>query len=115
LFLSVYPDAVLGDDPTVWFADAVRGDGGGVKTVTVGGVTVKGTVIRTMLDLYSTDFTVSVGVDGEGVLTLTFDTLGYGHGVGMSQYGAQALAQQGKTYEEILHTYYTGVDLDLWR
>ena len=115
LFLSVYPDAALGDDPTVWFADAVRGDGGGVKTVSVGGVTVKGAVIRTMLDLYSTDFTVSVGVDEDGALTLTFDTLGYGHGVGMSQYGAQALAQQGKTHEEILKTYYTGVKLDLWK
>ena len=36
---------------------------------------------------------------------------GYGHGVGMSQYGANALAKEGKTYEEILTWYYTGIEL----
>ena len=37
---------------------------------------------------------------------------GFGHGVGMSQYGADYLARQGKTYEEILKTYYTGVEIE---
>ena len=112
LMLTVYPSAELGNDPTVWFADAVRGDGGGVKTVSVGGVTVKGSVLRSLLGLNSTDFTVRVGVDDLGAVTLTFETIGYGHGVGMSQYGALAMAQRGCTYQEILRAYYTGVELE---
>ena len=43
---------------------------------------------------------------------MTFSVTGYGHGVGMSQYGANALAKQGMTCEEILKWYYTGVEVE---
>ena len=51
---------------------------------------------------------VTVTAGSQGV---TFSVTGYGHGVGMSQYGANALAKQGKTYDEILKWYYTGVEV----
>lgn len=70
----------------------------------VGGVTVKGTALRTLFDLRSTHFTASAGPEG-----ITFHVTGYGHGVGLSQYGANALAKQGRTWQEIVAWYYTGV------
>ena len=54
----------------------------------------------------SKSFTVSASADG-----VTFSVTGYGHGVGMSQYGANALAKEGKSYDEILKWYYTGIDV----
>ena len=93
--------------------DPVRLQKSGVVTVDVGGITVRGTALRSMLGLNSTDFTVMVGVDDMGEVTLTFHTTGYGHGVGMSQYGALAMAQDGHTYEDILKKYYTGVTLTM--
>ena len=59
-----------------------------------------------MFGLNSTNFTVSYA-DGE----LKIKTRGYGHGVGMSQYGARAMALEGKKYDEILKSYYSGVVL----
>ncbi len=49
--------------------------------------------------------------DGEA---FTFDVTGYGHGVGMSQYGANAMARAGSTWQEILTHYYTGVTIGPW-
>ena len=83
-----------------------RSDAGGILTIEIGGVPVKGTVFRKIYDLRSTN--VEVSIDAKKV---RFDVRGFGHGVGMSQYGANYLAQQGKTYTEILKTYYTGVDI----
>ena len=57
-----------------------------------------------MLGLRSANFTVAVEGD-----ILYFTTKGYGHGAGMSQYGAELMAQEGKTYHEILQHYYTGI------
>ena len=82
---------------------------GGVDTVEVGGVTVKGTALRTMFDLRSASF--SVTADDTAV---TFSVTGYGHGVGMSQYGANAMAKAGSTWQEILTHYYTGVTIGPW-
>ena len=67
---------------------------------------VKGTVFRKIYDLRSTN--AEINIDGKSV---KFDVTGFGHGVGMSQYGANYLAEQGKTYKEILQTYYTGVEI----
>lgn len=89
-----------------WFENYVRSDAGSVLTVTVGGVVVKGSDIRTLLGLQSANFTVSYK-DG----ALTFKTKGYGHGVGMSQYGAKALASQGDDYTKILSAYYSSYNL----
>ncbi|MYL34241.1 stage II sporulation protein D [Pontibacillus yanchengensis] len=75
-----------------------------VSEVTVGGKTFTGREIREALDLKSSDFTVKYKNDH-----IIFTTKGYGHGVGMSQYGANGMAQEGKTYEEILSHYYQGI------
>lgn len=86
--------------------DIVRSDAGGIMTITVGGVVVKGTDFRFMYDLRSTNIEFEI-TDS----TVKMKVLGYGHGVGMSQYGANYLAEHGKNFEDILKTYYTGVEL----
>ena len=93
-------------DPAGWFADITYTDGGGVETMTVRGETFTGTQLRSKLGLRSTAFTVEVS--GK---TITITTRGFGHRVGMSQYGAQAMAEGGSGYEEILCHYYTGAEL----
>ena len=108
-FLTRHPDADLSGGPETWFQGAVPTSSGGVDTVEVGGVTVKGTELRTLFDLRSANF--SVTADGEAV---TFSVTGYGHGVGMSQYGANAMAKAGSTWQEILTHYYTGVTIGPW-
>lgn len=81
-------------------------EGGGVDTIEIGGVAYKGTTLRQKLGLRSTAFVITV----VGT-TVTVTTKGYGHRVGMSQYGADAMAVLGKTYEEILQHYYQGTAL----
>ena len=76
-------------------------------TITIGGVTVTGAQARTIFGLRSATFTLTYA-DG----TFTFSVTGFGHGVGMSQYGADAMAEEGKTYSEILQHYYTGVTVE---
>lgn len=89
-------------EPDTWFADVTYTTGGGVNTMRIGDQVFTGMKIREKLRLRSTVFTIRVE---EGIIT--FDTRGYGHRVGMSQYGAEAMARAGKTYEEILMHYYT--------
>lgn len=96
-------------DPSEWFGSVRYTDGGGVETMTVCGVSYKGTELRTRLGLRSTAFTVRV--DGD---TILISTRGFGHRVGMSQYGAEAMAQQGSGFEEILAHYYQGTTLEQW-
>ena len=79
---------------------------GRVKTIKFGNKEIAGTEARTILGLKSTNFTFSI--DGENV---TFSVTGYGHGVGMSQTGADALAKTGATYEEIIKHFYTNVEI----
>lgn len=81
-------------------------DAGRVSTVKIGDKTVKATALRTALSLRSTDFTFKTE-NGK----ITFTQRGYGHGVGMSQHGAQSLAESGKNYREILLHYYTGCEI----
>ncbi len=77
-----------------------------VKNVTVNGKTFTGVQIRTLLGLKSADFTVRQ--DGSNIV---FTTKGYGHGVGMSQYGANGMANASYSYIQILQHYYTGVTI----
>ena len=105
--LSAKPEAVLEGDPANWFTNAVYSDGGSVLTIDLGGVTVSGHEARTIFDLRSASFTVETTPD-----SVTFSVTGYGHGVGMSQYGANAMAAEGKTYQEILQHYYTGITVE---
>lgn len=101
--LTVTAAARSGASP-VTIAD--RTSTGRVKTVRVGDLTLTGREFRERLGLASSDFRVTLE-DGEVVV----ETHGYGHGVGMSQYGADGMARAGKKYPEILHHYYTGVKL----
>lgn len=86
-----------------------RSDAGGIITLDVGGQNIKGTVFRTMFNLNSTN--VSINEENGCVI---MQIKGYGHGVGMSQYGANYLAESGMSYEDILKNYYTGVKIEKW-
>ena len=79
---------------------------GRVSTLKLGEKSVKATALRKALGLRSTDFTFEKTKDG-----ITFFTKGYGHGVGLSQFGANELAKDGKTYHEILTHYYSGTTI----
>jgi len=82
-----------------------RTDAGYVSQIKIGGKTFKGSQVRTILSLRSTNFTISYKND-----KIIFTTKGYGHGAGMSQYGAEFMAKQKKNYKEILSHYYYGVE-----
>lgn len=98
----------LTGNPETWFGSVQYTSGGGVDTVNIGGVVCAGTFLRSKLGLYSTVFTLEP--DPQGV---TITTKGFGHRVGMSQYGADAMAVSGSTYREILAWYYPGTTLEL--
>jgi stage II sporulation protein D len=84
-----------------------RTQGGRIAKIQIGDQEFTGREVREALQLASSDF--SWKQQGNGI---TFTTYGYGHGVGMSQWGANLLAQQGKTTEEIIHHYYQKVEID---
>ena len=107
--LDAFPEADLSGSVSGWLKNAVTDSAGSVETVEVGGVTVKGARVRTALGLRSACFDWEVQ-DGK----LVFYVTGYGHGVGMSQYGADRMAADGADYREILTHYYTGVTVDSW-
>lgn len=102
--LKFYPEAVFPKDKTKWVTDITYTGSGRIMTLRLGGVVVSGPALRSMFGLRSTAASIKVG-DKDVIFTTT----GYGHGVGMSQYGANALAKAGKGYREILEWYYTGV------
>ena len=93
----------LSGEAAAWFSDMGKSESGSVLTAVVGGKAVSGGEIRKALGLRSSNFDV-VYKDG----SFTFTVRGYGHGIGMSQYGADYLAGQGKNYKEILLHYYPG-------
>ena len=99
----------LAGSPKSWLGYITYTAGGGVNTIRIGGVDYKGTEIRAMLGLRSTAFTMTADTDGIAV-----NTKGYGHRVGMSQYGADAMALRGCGYEEILTHYYQGTQLAVY-
>lgn len=81
-------------------------DSGRVKTLKVGNLELAGVEVRTLLGLRSTNFEFTIDENN-----IKFNVIGYGHGVGMSQTGADALAKQGKNYEEIIKHFYVGVEI----
>lgn len=108
--LDQYPKAKLSGKPGEWFSGFKRSPSGMVISVQVGGLTLKGGEVRKLLDLRSACFTVSVTGN-----QMVFHTTGYGHGVGLSQYGANAMAREGKSFRDILTWYYTGVEVEpIW-
>lgn len=100
--LTAYPKIVLTDSPDEWFGHTTLNSGGGVAQIVIGGVTLTGSQLRSLFSLRSTFFTVDDTPEG-----FLFSVTGYGHSVGMSQYGANAMAKDGSTFDEILTWYYT--------
>lgn len=83
-----------------------RTDGNRVKTIKFGNTNLSGVETRTILGLKSANFTVDIQKD-----SVIFQVVGYGHGVGMSQTGADALAKQGYSYIDIIKHFYVGVEV----
>ena len=82
-------------------------EGSRVKTIKVGNLKLSGVEIRNIFGLRSANFKVTVQKDN-----IKFEVIGYGHGVGMSQTGADSLAKSGKNAEEIIKHFYTGVKIE---
>lgn len=96
----------LETDPAGWIVIKEKSASGTVTEMTAGGVTLTGAEFRQIFSLRSANFTVEYG---GGQFSVT--TRGSGHGVGMSQYGANAMAAGGSDYREILLHYYTGAEI----
>lgn len=94
------PDAEL-------FSDIIRSDAGGIISLNVMGVTINGTEFRNIFGLRSTNVQFETVENN-----IHMNVLGYGHGVGMSQYGADYMGTQGSTYKEILAKYYIDTKLE---
>lgn len=95
-----------------WIKLVATTEGNRIKSISFGEKVYSGREIRDLLSLNSSSFTWEIKEDG-----VLFATKGYGHGVGMSQYGANGMAKEGKTTEQIIKYYYTGVELtniDKW-
>lgn len=97
----------LSGDPVNWLGKVSYTDGGGVATMELAGICYSGKELRKRLHLPSTIFTMTADETG-----IYITTRGNGHRVGMSQYGADAMADSGYTYEEILQHYYPGTRID---
>lgn len=100
-------EAEVSGEPADYFKDISKTDSGTVKTISFCGKELAGSKVRSLLDLRSTCFDVSFA-DGN----FTFTVYGYGHGVGMSQYGADYMAKQGSNFKEILTCYYKGCKVE---
>lgn len=81
-------------------------ESGRVKSIKIGNLNLSGVEVRTILGLKSAKFTFNIDET-----SIKFSVIGYGHGVGMSQTGADSLAKQGKDYQEIIKHYYVGVEI----
>ena len=93
-------------DASKWLGEIKRSDSGTVLKIKLCSTELKGAELRTVLSLRSANFDVEYTDGG-----FKFTVRGYGHGVGMSQYGAQFMALQGSTYKEILKWYYTDCEV----
>ena len=105
-FLSLCPDAALSGAPESWVGQTQLTRSGRVESMTIGGQMLSGLALRQLFSLRSTDFTLTLQ-DG----CFVFSVRGYGHGLGMSQHGANLMAQTGASYGEILQCYYPGTEL----
>ena len=91
---------------TVNISDVVRANNQYARSITINGTTFTGLEVFNKLSLRSTDFTITVSGDN-----VSIETLGFGHGVGMSQYGAEGMAADGYTYQDILKYYYLDTEI----
>ena len=104
--LYAHPEADFTGEESGWIGEISLDGSGRVASAVLGGVSVKGTELRQLFSLRSTAFTLEY--TGE---SFRFTVTGYGHGVGMSQYGANVMAREGETYTNILAHYYPGTVL----
>ncbi len=104
--LYARPDADFTGDESEWIGEITHDESGRVASVILGGEKLSGTELRSLFSLRSTAFTLEY--TGSGFL---FTVTGFGHGIGMSQYGANAMAKSGADYREILAHYYPGTQL----
>ena len=107
VLMKEYPDIVfLG--PVSEDVQVIQNTGSErVKEIRIGSITIPGTKFRELFSLASTQMEIQFIKDDE----MEIITYGFGHGVGMSQCGADTLAQKGKDFRYILEYYYTGVDI----
>ena len=97
---------ILNLDGDINISDVDRSSTNHVNNITINNKKYNGVEFRKLLNLRSTDFNISIDND-----KVNITTNGYGHGVGMSQYGANSMAKEGKTYEDIIRYYYKGVKI----
>ncbi len=100
------PELTLSAHPSAWLGETERTPGDGLAWIRLGSVKVSGVELRRIFALRSTKFTLTWEEDH-----FHFEVYGYGHRVGMSQHGAQAMAKEGADAQSILETYYTGAVL----
>lgn len=107
LIAEKYPEAkITAQNAKTAISILSRYESGRVETLKLGETAISGVKARQLFGLRSANFSIGFGAD-----KMTFETVGYGHGVGMSQAGANAMGKEGKNYREILLHYYTGVAL----
>ncbi len=104
--LYLKPEADMTGAASDWVGEISRSASGRVADIIIGGVSFTGSELRTLFSLRSTDFELEY-TGGKFVFTVH----GYGHGVGMSQYGANTMAESGADYRDILSHYYPGTFL----
>lgn len=104
LLAQAHPELTFSGGPDKWFSAVEKDESGRVGTVEVCGAPLRGVEVRRIFSLRSACFTIDAAAD-----RVTFRVTGYGHGVGMSQYGANELARQGRTWQEILLWYYADI------
>jgi stage II sporulation protein D len=103
---TALPEVFLPEVDSLIFTDIEKSEAGTVLSLVIGNTAVSGKKIREIFSLRSASFDIEV-LDGQ----IKFTTYGHGHGVGLSQYGADFMARQGSDYAEILAHYYSGSTL----
>ena len=101
------PNSDLGNNITEEVKILNRNTGGTVNDIKIGEATIKGKEFRKIFGLNSANFTLEVLDDN-----IKIKCLGYGHGVGMSQWGANVMAKEGSKYDEILEHYFKGSKIE---
>lgn len=104
--LHDHPEADFTSPRAGWVTELRRDNSGRVDTAVIGGTEISGAELRRLFSLRSTAFTL----DYTGS-AFCFTVTGYGHGVGMSQYGANVMARDGYSYRDILFHYYPETEL----
>ena len=104
--LQKFPDLALPENASEWFGEPEKSESGTVLTVSVAGQTLSGREVREMFSLRSSCFDLTHTDTG-----FQFTVRGYGHGVGMSQYGADYMARQGSKWQDIISHYYPGTEI----